>query len=240
VPFSFGFRAALLPLLLVSPVGPQTAPAIQDHQAEVLAAEYDSAVQAREWPRAVTAARQLVELSAVSKNLKLLADAQLISGMMEEALASYDRAIATAEKEKPARGEPEIDWKEGVAKIYVGKGNALLKLHRDPEAVKAYSRSAELAANPAQAYLNVCAVLYNAGNKPDAIAACRKSLQADPAKADAWFIIGSALYGNSTIDAKGNIVITAETRQALEKYLELTPNGPHSADVKVMLDAAAK
>jgi hypothetical protein len=33
---------------------------------------------------------------------------------------------------------------------------------------------------------------------------------------------------------------SAETRQALEKYLELGPDGPHAADAWQMLDFAAK
>jgi hypothetical protein len=35
-------------------------------------------------------------------------------------------------------------------------------------------------------------------------------------------------------------VATAETREALEKYLALAPDGPHAADVKAMLDMIAK
>ena len=31
-----------------------------------------------------------------------------------------------------------------------------------------------------------------------------------------------------------------ETQEALEKYLELAPDGPHAADVKAMLDMLAK
>lgn len=75
---------------------------------------------------------------------------------------------------------------------------------------------------------------------PDAAAGCRKSLQADPSKADAWFILGSVLFGDATFDANGKIAISAEARHALDKYLELAPEGPHAPDVKQMLDAAAK
>src|SRR5665213_1389945 len=74
----------------------------------------------------------------------------------------------------------------------------------------------------------------------DAAAACRKSLQADPSKADAWFILGSVLFGEATIDANGKIAISAEARHALDKYFELAPEGPHAPDVKQMLDSAAK
>ncbi len=40
--------------------------------------------------------------------------------------------------------------------------------------------------------------------------------------------------------AHGKVTITEETRKALQKYLELAPDGPHAADVKAMLDMSAK
>ena len=48
------------------------------------------------------------------------------------------------------------------------------------------------------------------------------------------------LFGDAALDANGKIVISAEARHALDKYLELVPDGLHSPDVKQMLDAAAK
>ena len=38
----------------------------------------------------------------------------------------------------------------------------------------------------------------------------------------------------------GKVVATSETREALEKYLALAPDGPHAADVKAMLEMIAK
>jgi tetratricopeptide (TPR) repeat protein len=108
------------------------------------------------------------------------------------------------------------------------------------KAVEAYNHSAELAVNPAQAYFNICAVLYNSGNTTDTPAACRRCLEVDPGKADAWFILGSVLFANSPVDTKGNMAVSADTRQALNKYLELAPGGPHPADVKAMLQMAGK
>ena len=108
------------------------------------------------------------------------------------------------------------------------------------QAIEAYNHSAEFAANPGKAYFNACAVLYNTGNTQGAAETCRKCLKADLSRADAWFILGSVLFIDAAPDAKGKFVISAETRQALEKYLELAPDGPHAADVKAMLDMAAK
>ncbi len=232
--------AALLPLLFVLPAAPQTSNSAGIQNPEALTDQYNQAMQAKEWPRAIAIAQQLAALKATSLNLKLLANAQLYSGSADEALATYGRALAAAEQEKPAEGQPMNEWKDSLSQIYIGKGNALLKLKRTAEAIEAYNQSAGLASNAGLAYFNVCAVLYNIGNTHESAAACRKCVQVDPTRANAWFILGSDLFADSPIDAKGNVVASPETREALEKYLALAPDGPHAADVKAMLQMIAK
>lgn len=197
-------------------------------------------MQAKEWPRAAATAQQLVALKATSLNLRLLANAQLYSGSADAALATYDQALAAAEKEKAAEGQPMNDWKDSLAQIYIGKGNALLKLKRTTEAIEAYNQSAGLASNAGLAYFNVCAVLYNNGNTHDSAAACRKCVQADPTRANAWFVLGSDLFADLPVTAQGKVQASPETREALEKYLALAPDGPHAADTKAMLEMLSK
>jgi tetratricopeptide (TPR) repeat protein len=107
------------------------------------------------------------------------------------------------------------------------------------EAIDEYNRAAGYASNAGQAYFNLCAVLYNMGNTKDSPAACRKCVQADPTKANAWFVLGSVLFADAPID-NGKVKGSAEMREALEKYLALAPEGPHAADTKAMLDMIAK
>ncbi len=234
---------------LAAPVSPQTS---AQNTPQALQATYDQAMKAKDWAGAVAAAQQLVDANASSANLLLLANAQLYAttgqsdtGPLETALATYDRALAAAEREKPApnqtdQAQPDQAWKDGVSKIYVGRGNALLMLKRTPEAIDSYNHSAELSSNPGLAYFNVCAVLYNIGDTGNSAAACRKCVQADPTRANAWFVLGSDLFADAPVSSAGKVTITGETRQALEKYLELAPDGPHAADVKAMLDMVAK
>ena len=205
---------------------------------EDLIASYKQAIQGRNWAQAVDAAQQLVNLHSSAEFLRMLAGAQLNTGTVEDSLATFDRALAASDTEKPVEGLSATEWKENRALIYVGRGNALLKLHRNTEAIDAYNHSGDLAANPAIAYFNVCAVLYNSGIVDDAATACRKSLQGDPARADAWFILGSALFSAAKMDAQGKLVLSTETRHALEEYLRLAPTGPHADDVKAMLQMA--
>ncbi len=232
--------AALLPLLFLSPAAGQTSKSGGEQNSESLTAVYDQAMQAKEWPTAVATAQQLVALKATSLNLKLLGNAQLYSGSAEEALATYGRAMAAAEEEKPADDQAMVKWKDGLSQIYIGKGNALLRLKRNDEAIVAYNQSAELASNAGLAYFNVCAVLFNIGNAHDSAAACRKCVQADPSRANAWFVLGSDLFADLPVIAHGKVQASPETREALEKYLALAPDGPHAADVKAMLEMLAK
>jgi tetratricopeptide (TPR) repeat protein len=132
------------------------------------------------------------------------------------------------------------EWKDGLAQIYIGKGNTLLKLKRTAEAIEAYNRSAEIATNAGQAYFNLCAVLYNMGKTQDSAAACRKCVQADPSRANAWFVLGSDLFADLPVTTQGKVQASPETQEALEKYLALSPDGPHAADVKAMLEMLAK
>ena len=231
--------ALLLPLLFVMPATTQTSNRAGEQNSDALTAQYNQAMYAKDWSRAVATAQQLTGLKATSLNLKFLGNAQLYSGSSDDALATYNRALAVAQQEKPANGQPMGNWKDGLAEIYIGKGNALLKLHHTPEAIELYNQAAGLAANAGKAYFNICAVFYNQGNTHDSAAACRKCVQADPSRANAWFVLGSDLFADAPID-KGKVMASPETREALEKYLTLAPDGPHAADAKGMLEMIAK
>jgi tetratricopeptide (TPR) repeat protein len=224
--------------------------------ADALANQYMQSMQTKEYAGAVSAAQQLVALNPAARNLLLLADAQSNTSALAEALATYNRALAVTMKEKPPEGQDPAIWIETLSRIWSGKGNVLLKLHRTDEAVAAYQRYAEYAANPALAYFHICEVLYKSGDTQYSLAACRKSLGVDPARADAWFprkslgvdparadawfILGAVAFVNSPLDAEGKPVISAESRQALEEYLYLAPDGHHADDAKAMLQMAAK
>ena len=228
---------ALLSLVVAAHLTAQ-APAAQN-TTESLTAEYNQAMLAKEWPHAIAVAQQLVAQKATSKNLWFLGNAQIYSGSAEDALATYGRALDAAQQEKPAEGQPLKEWKESLSEIYIGKGNALLKLKRTAEAIELYNQAAGLASNAGKAYFNVCAVLYNNGNTKDSADACRKCVQAVPSRANAWFVLGSDLFADAPI-GNGKVIATSEMREALEKYMTLAPDGPHAADVKAMLEMLAK
>ena len=197
-----------------------------------LITQLQAAQAAKDWPKAEGLAEKLIALDPEDWQYRqALADVRFHKGDYAGALEAYGVALAGAGK---AKVTPTL--REAMALMYSNEGNAFIKLKRNDEAIQAYTQAAQLSAHPATAWFNLCAVQYNLGMTDGALAACDKAIAADPTKADAYFIKGSLLMGNSSIDAAGKTVAPPGTVEALKRYLELSPKGPHAADVQQMLD----
>jgi tetratricopeptide (TPR) repeat protein len=200
-----------------------------------LVTQAQAATQARNWQAAETAFRQLVAIAPARWEYQEgLGAAQYSLGRYEDAVASFEKAIPLARRGADAANDKA---KAAVAQMLTMQGNSYLKLRKNPQAIDAFTKAAAMSPNPAVAYFNLCATQYNAGNTDAALAACDKAIAADPTKADAYFIKGSAMVGNGAVDQKGKFAVPKGTVETLKKYLELQPNGPHAADVKEMLNA---
>jgi tetratricopeptide (TPR) repeat protein len=204
-----------------------------------LIAQLNPALQAKDW---ATAEPILTKLIAMNPNRwdyqQALGNAQFGEGKFEEAVATFEKAIPIAEN--ATKTDPKADpakAKAGVAQMLTNEGNAYLKLKKNDQAIAAYTKAASMDPNPATAYFNICATQYNSGNTQGALAACDKAIAADPNRADAYFIKGSLMLGDSKQDKDGKLQAPAGTSEALNKYLELAPDGPHANDVKAMLQA---
>jgi tetratricopeptide (TPR) repeat protein len=204
-------------------------------KANALITDFNAAIAAKNWAAAEIAASKLVELEPRSEYYGGLAAAQFNAGKYEAAAASFETSVAKAGSWADVKAA-DVATRRRLGWALANEGNAYLKLKRNDDALKAYMRSAELAPEPGLAYFNLCATEYDLGNMDEALGACSKTISVDPTRADAWFIKGSLLIGNSTTGANGKMIAPAGTREALEKYLELAPNGPHAADVKEMLN----
>jgi len=197
-----------------------------------------AAMQARSWQAAETAFRQLAAIAPARWEYQEgLGAAQYNLGRFEDALASYEKAIPLARRIAESANEDSAKVKAAVAGMLTVEGNIYLKLRKNPEAIDAFTKAAAMSPNPAVAYFNLCATSFNAGDTQAALPACDKAIAADPTKADAYFVKGSVMLGNGTVDAKGKFVVPKGTVETLKKYLALQPNGPHAADVKEMLNA---
>jgi len=204
-------------------------PASQSESQNALVAKAQAALDAKQWPDAEAALKQLLSSEPRWEYSEALGTAQMNQGHYADSLESYQRAIDLAQKNaSPA----------DTTRIYTMIGNANLKLKKNDAAIAAFNKAAALSPNPAVAYFNVCATMYNIG-QPAAkiVAACDKAIAADPKKADAYFVKGSALFGEGAVDKSNKYVVPPGAVEALKQYLVLAPGGPHAQDVKQMLDA---
>jgi tetratricopeptide (TPR) repeat protein len=231
-------------------VGSGSAPKISDAEMAKLKAEREKAMsenaliqqlnpalQAKNWEAAEPILQQLVTMNPNRwEYQQALGNAELSLGKFEEAVATYEKAIPLAEN--ATKTDPKADpakAKAGVAQMLTNEGNAYLKLKKNDKAVDAYTKAAAMDPNPGTAYFNLCATQYNTGNTQGALAACDKAIAADPNRADAYYIKGSLMMAGSTQDKEGKLTAPPGTAEALNKYLELAPDGPHANDVKQML-----
>jgi tetratricopeptide (TPR) repeat protein len=221
-------KAGIVAFLLIA--GVIAARAAEPEGALVTRAQ--AALQAHDWPAAEGLYRQLTALAPADWSyLHGLADAEAMQGKYAEAVAAYDKAIP------PALAAGDDKSRRAAGAMLTAQGNAFLKLKKSAEAMAAYAKAAPLMQNPAVAWFNLCAVAYNVANVAAAKSACDKAIAADPSKADAYFVKGSLMVGDSTTGPNGKIVPPKGTVETLQKYLTLAPNGAHAKDVKDMLEA---
>jgi|SRR5947209_6716510 len=198
--------------------------------------QVNAAIQARNWEEASTGLKQLIQAEPNHyEYYSGLGNAQLNLGQYEDAIQTLEKGIQLAQNPDP-KDDP-AKAKGTMGQMLTNEGNAYLKLKKNTEAVAAYEKAASLDPNPGTAYFNICATMYNTGNMEGATVACDKAIAADPTKADAYFIKGSSLYGLGKLDKEGKYTPPPGTAEALNKYLELEPNGAHAADIKAMLEA---
>ena len=203
-------------------------PAAQGVNEKSLVAKAQAALDARQWVDAEAALKQLVSSEPRWEYFEALGNAQINGGHYEDSIASCQRAIEMAQK----NAAPPA----AIGRMYTMIGNANLKLKRNDVAISAYEKAAALDPNPAVAYFNICAVLYNIGETVKTLAACDKAIAADPKKADAYFVKGSVMLGQATAGKNGKLTAPPGTVETLKQYLVLAPDGAHAKDVKEMLD----
>jgi tetratricopeptide (TPR) repeat protein len=122
-------------------------------------------------------------------------------------------------------------WKAG--QIQFAEGNAYFALRKFKDAAELFRQAAVLHPVPALAYFNLCASLYNLKDLRGASAACDRALAADPKMANAYYVKAATEYGMGA--QHGKFRASSATTDALKKYLELEPNGPHADEARAMI-----
>jgi tetratricopeptide (TPR) repeat protein len=91
--------------------------------------------------------------------------------------------------------------------------------------------------NAGQYYYNLGAVLINTGNTAGASDAFKKATEIDPDYANAYYQYGMQLLSQATLADDGSMSAPEGTQAALEKYLELDPNGAFAPSAQGALQA---
>jgi tetratricopeptide (TPR) repeat protein len=155
-----------------------------------------------------------------------MGEAYDLAGRNDEAISAYQQAIAA---------------KPDNAGYYNNLGNVLARAGKIDEAKAAYTKSAELdPPNAALAWRNFGISLYQAGRMTEAIEPLQKATQIDPKNAQGWYLLGTCMVADPSIykQVGDKIEVTPKpgTAEALQKAIDLDPNGPIGAQAKAGLE----
>jgi tetratricopeptide (TPR) repeat protein len=156
-------------------------------------------------------------------------------------------AYANAAKDKPTDAttlrtsaieayKKAIELKPDDASLYNNYALVLGYQKQIPDAQAALEKAATL--DPPGAgryYYNLGAVLVNTAQNEAACPAFKKAIDADPNYADAYYQYGICLVSQAKTDASGKIEAVPGTIEALQKYIDLKPDGPSVEAAKGMI-----
>jgi tetratricopeptide (TPR) repeat protein len=178
---------------------------------------YDAAVATLEQAVAQDQTHDLVYAS--------LGDAYLGAKKYPEAETAYNKALALAAPTNKALG----NYHSGLALALAREGKTGLGMAECDKAVQLDPSAA------GQCYFNQGAILTNQGKADDANAAFDKAITADPTRAEAYYQKGINLLGKATLGKDGKMIPAPGTAEALNKYLELEPEGKNAQAAKDLL-----
>ncbi len=207
--------------------------------------QYESAMRTGDQPAEISALKAIVAADPTRWDyFAPLGDLQMSSGDYEHAAESYEKGIQAVQQflsANPADGSvirksDRERAQAGMVQMLIQQGNAYLKLKKNSEALAASAKAAELAADAATAYYNLCVMYYNTRTLDGAVEACNKAIAANPNQADAYFIEGALLFSATKTNKDGSRMVAPGTVEALRKYLQLAPTGAYATEARQMLE----
>ncbi len=146
-----------------------------------------------------------------------------------EKQAAYDKAFDAYQK--------SIAINPDDAALHNNYALALVKVKKIDDAQKELQTAATLDPSSAAKYFyNMGAILTNIYQSEAAGAAFKKAIDTDPTYAEAQYQY--AIYLSAKMqppDKDGKVIAPPGMQEALEKYLQLTPNGPNAESAKGLL-----
>jgi tetratricopeptide (TPR) repeat protein len=125
-----------------------------------------------------------------------------------------------------------VSW-ASLGEIYIHQGKV-------KEAEEAFDNAvAAFPPQTAQYRRNETILFFQVGNSEAQLTAAEKAIELDPARAAMYYFKGQALVSKATVDpTTQKMVLPPGCADAYQKYLDLDPNGPYSADAKGVLAGA--
>lgn len=194
-----------------------------------------AAIEAKQWDEAITQLTKASEIGPTQQAVwAALAEAYVGSAKVAkgaEAGPIYDKSFAAFDK--------VLTLTPDDAGTYNNYALALAADKRLDEATVKMAKAVELdPAHGGRYHYNLGAILMDSNQTERALEEFKKSFTADPNFAEAYFYYGSTLLAKATMDPTGTKMIApAGTVEALQKYLQLKPNGPNSESAKQLLAA---
>lgn len=192
-----------------------------------------TAVEAKQWDAAIESLTKAAELDPTQGAVwTQLADAYVgkAQATPPESAAFYDKAFEAYKK--------AIEINPSDAGLYNNYALNLAKDKKLDEAKANLAKAAEL--DPPGAgkyYYNLGALLVNSGQNDAALDEFKKAIDADPEYADAQYQYGVAMAAKATTDPSGKIIAPPGAVEALQKYLDLKPDGVNAQSAKEMIAA---
>lgn len=201
---------------------------------EVQIQQAQAAMEAEDWRKAISLLQLVLKKDPANWwGFGALGDCLLNTDQYDQAVDNYRRGVKLAQADTNSDIDP-AEKRTEIALMLINEGYSYFQLKKTDEALTAFAQAVVIDPSPATAY-NLCATQYELGMIDTALPACDKAIQADPNKADAYFFRGSLLVAKSKPDKHGKVQALPGTVQALNRYLELAPDGEHADDVKKML-----
>ena len=182
-------------------------------------------------------------LEAFNKAVEMDAKQHVIWGNMAEAYVGLAGAKTGAEQDAAfAKGtecyNKAIELKPDDAAYHNNFALALAKQKKTAEAQAELEKAAQI--NPpgaGQYFYNLGAVLTNIGQSEAASVAFKRAIDADPKYANAQFQYAVALSAKITYTPDGKVITPPGVKEALDRYLELDPNGQFAEAAKGLLQS---
>ena len=79
---------------------------------------------------------------------------------------------------------------------------------------------------------------FKAGDTDNQLASAEEAIALDPSRADMYYFKAQSMVTKATVDPKTQkMILPPGCAEAYQKYLQLDPKGPYSADAKSILAA---